>query len=321
MNKIQSIIRTMLPVASLAAVLSACEHKELCFDHTHLISVEVEFDWSLAPEADPASMAAYFFSDKGDEERFVFTDNRGGRIMIPFGNYNGIGTNNDNTDWAGLRNESDIETIETYTAGTEVLAGNGFETYSLPRARGAEDEHFISSPGMMWSARTDNIRLQITDTLGHVVFTPSEAICHYKVIINDVENLKYLHGSAIDATLTGMSEGFLHGSQQATDTHATLPFTLAADPDSPNTLETSFLTFGESPAQHYPHYLTVYLRLTDGTKWYSTFDVTRQIQTAEDPHNVTIVVSGLKLPSPILHDEGLHPDVNDWQTIEVDLDM
>lgn len=318
---INHIAGTLLPAAAGIMLLSSsCEHKELCFDHTHLIPVDVVFDWARAADANPSSVAAYFYDGNGNEERFIFSDKNGGRIMLPYGDYCGIGTNSDDTDWAAVRNESDIETIETFTAGVEVLSGNGFETYSLPRARGSEEEAIISSPGMLWSARTDNIHLQITDTLRRVVFRPAEAICHYRVIISDVENLQYLHGSKIDATITGMAEGYIHGSDKPSDTHATIPFTLTAEPESAS-LTSSFLTFGESPARAYPHYLTVYLRLSDGTKWYSTFDVTGQVREAEDPHHVTILLSGLSLPKPILHDAGLHPEVNDWQTIEVDLNM
>ncbi len=320
MKALRNLTRILLPAATGIVLLTGCEHKELCFDHTHLIPVDVVFDWSNAPDADPKSMAAYFYDGKGGEERFIFAGKEGGRIMLPYGDYCGIGANSDDTDWAAVRNESDIETIETYTSGVEVLSGNGFETYSLPRARGAAEEAIISSPGMLWSARTDNIHLQINDTLRRVVFKPAEAICHYRVIISDVENLQYLHGTEIDATITGMAEGYVHGSDKPSDTHATIPFTLEADPESA-TLTSSFLTFGESPAQEYHHYLTVYLRLTDGTKWYSTFDVTDQVRAAEDRHYVTIRLSGLSLPKPILHDAGLHPEVDDWQTIEIDLSM
>ncbi|MDE6826130.1 MAG: DUF5119 domain-containing protein [Paramuribaculum sp.] len=305
----------------LAAALSSCNHKELCFDHTHLIPVDVVFDWTNAPDADPESMAAYFYNPDGEApQRFIFTDKAGGRIMVPYGDYMGLATNSDNTDWASTRNESDIETMETYTGEVSVLSGNGFDTRSIPRARAAEEERIISAPGMMWSARNDEIHLEITDTLRRVVFTPDEAVCHYTVIISDVENLRYVSGTTIDATISGMSEGYLHGSKQPTDTRATLPFDLEVEADSAR-LQASFLTFGESPSGTNPHYLTVYLLLTDGTKWYYTFDVSDQVHNAPDPHHVVIRLSGLKLPRPINHDGGFNPEVNDWQIIEVDLRM
>ena len=34
----------------LLPLLTACEHKDLCYDHPHSASVEVVFDWTAAPD-------------------------------------------------------------------------------------------------------------------------------------------------------------------------------------------------------------------------------------------------------------------------------
>lgn len=316
--------RRFLPVSAAAAAMfltASCDHKELCFDHTHIVPVEVVFDWSDAPEANPASMATYFYDSEGGRQRIIIAGKEGGRIMLPIGDYSAIATNSDDTDWAGIRNDSDIETIESFTADVSVLAGGGYDTQTLPRARSTESERIAAAPGMLWSARTDGFRITPSDTLRRIIFTPSEAICHYRVIVSDVENLRFLRGAVIDATLTGMSEGYNHGRQQPADTRVTLPFTLSPEQDDMTVLTASFLTFGESPRRSFPHILTIYLTLDDGTRWYQSFDVTEQVSDAPDPRHVTIRLDGLTLPRPIVHDEGFHPDVNEWQSIEVDLNM
>ncbi len=312
----------LIPVAATAMILaSSCDHKELCFDHTHMTPVQVVFDWCDAPDADPASMAVYFYNSAGDKERIIFSGKDGGLISLPVGDYDAIATNSDDTDWAGIRYDSDIETIESFTAEVSVLSGGGYDTRSIPRARATESERIVATPGMLWSARTDGFHLTPSDSLRHIIFTPSEAICHYEVIITDVENLRFLRGATIDATLTGMSEGYSHGRREPADTRVTLPLTLAPLNNDMTTLRGTFLTFGESPRHSYPHLLTIYLTLDDGTRWYQTFDVTDQVSDAPDPRHVTIRIDGLPLPRPIIHDEGFHPDVNDWQSIEVDLNM
>ena len=40
----------------MAFLLSSCEHKELCYGHTHTAKVNVVFDWKKAPDASPESM-------------------------------------------------------------------------------------------------------------------------------------------------------------------------------------------------------------------------------------------------------------------------
>lgn len=69
------------------------------------------------------------------------------------------------------------------------------------------------------------------------------------------------------------------------------------------------------------HKLTIYLFLTDGTKWYYTYDVTDQVSKAPDPHHVHIAVSGLTLPEPMLTGGGLMPDVKDWNDVNIDISM
>lgn len=69
----------ILLAATVIASSSSCEHKDLCMDHTHTVSLNVIFDWRNAPDAAPASMALYLYSELGGEPlRYDFTDRRGG---------------------------------------------------------------------------------------------------------------------------------------------------------------------------------------------------------------------------------------------------
>ncbi len=117
-----------------------------------------------------------------------------------------------------------------------------------------------------------------------------------------------------------MAEGYLNGKRCASDDLVTMPFTLAISDDNTE-LRGQFLTFGECPNNKANHILTIYLFLSDGSKWYYSFDVTDQVRNAPDPRHVNIVVSGLVLPRPLQSDAGLHPEVNDWQTETVDIKM
>lgn len=58
-----------------ALAVASCEHKDLCYDHSHTIDVEVVFDWRNASEAAPESMSLYLFPTNGGEAlRYEFTD-------------------------------------------------------------------------------------------------------------------------------------------------------------------------------------------------------------------------------------------------------
>ncbi|WP_025830571.1 DUF5119 domain-containing protein [Bacteroides stercorirosoris] len=49
----------------LVWLLPACDHKELCFDHAHMVDLDIRFDWSEAPDADPRTMVVHFFRMDG----------------------------------------------------------------------------------------------------------------------------------------------------------------------------------------------------------------------------------------------------------------
>lgn len=53
------------PVGILVFLLASCEHKELCYDHSHTVDVRVVLDWKNAVEASPSSMRLYLFPQDG----------------------------------------------------------------------------------------------------------------------------------------------------------------------------------------------------------------------------------------------------------------
>lgn len=310
-----------LPLLISVATVS-CNHKDLCYEHTHNIETEVVFDWSLAPDANPSSMAVVMF-DRNlamAPMRFIFSGKTGGSANIPFGQYDALAMNADLNDWAYFRNQPDIETVELYTHDTETLTAYNLMPQYVPKVRGTEDERMAATPGMAWSTRSDNITLDIDDTHKIITLYPEEIVCHYSVEILDVENLENARGEIVDGTLSGLAEGYKYGRRKATDNIVTHPFTLSISDDNVS-LKGKFLTFGECPNNKKDHILTIYLFLSDGSKWYYTFDVTDQVRNAPDPRHVNIVVHGLSLPRPLQSDAGLHPDVNEWQTETVDISM
>lgn len=51
------------------------------------------------------------------------------------------------------------------------------------------------------------------------------------------------------------------------------------------------------------------------------YDVTDQIHSAPDQRNVHIVLDGLPLPKPIVNGGGFQPSVDEWQSVDVDIEM
>lgn len=315
----------ILPIAIMAATAAAmtgCNHKDLDYDVEPTTEVRVVYDWRYAPEAQPASMALYLFDTEGSRSpmMFSFTGRDGGRVHVPFTTYGALGFNNDITDWAVMADEFDIDRQGIFTRKASELAAYGLRTASIPRARGTEDEPVVSTPGMIWADRADNITVDRSRDTCIITLYPEECVCHYTVDVLNVKNIEYIHGALLDATLSGMADGYMTGACEPSGGKATMPFTLAPDAATAS-LHGEFLTFGINPRSEAAHIMSVYMYMTDGSRWHYTFDVSKQVDDAPDPTHVHIVVSNLDLPAPISGGGGLIPDVNDWNTVHIGIDM
>ena len=120
----------------IGCLLASCEHKELCFDHSPAMEVEVVFDWKNSPEAHPESMRLYLFPKEGGEPLlYEFPNKTGGIIKVQPGEYKALCYNSD-TETIGFRNIESMETFEAYALKGILALGGSL----APRAEGTEKE-------------------------------------------------------------------------------------------------------------------------------------------------------------------------------------
>lgn len=120
----------------LLPLLTACEHKDLCYDHPHSASVEVVFDWTEAPDAYPATMSLYLYPEDGSEPmRYEFTKREGGTIVVPEGMYDALCVNSDKETHRIVDKER-METFQVTTGNTRSLRGTlATRSETAPKAR------------------------------------------------------------------------------------------------------------------------------------------------------------------------------------------
>lgn len=319
----------MKPTRAIAAafaasllVLDGCGY-ELCYDHPHTGSLRVVFDWRNAAGASPQSMSLYLFPADGEGEplRYEFTDIAGGVISVPAGTYHAACLNSD-TELVLYRNTGSRETFECYTRSTALLenyGAYGVRPETVPRAEGTETERVSLSPDMLWSGNTEGVAVA-KDSGGTLMLYPEETVCHYTVTVRNAENLRY--AAALAGSLTGMAGGVLPAIEKVSDERVTVPFDAVKSQDRAS-LHARFLTFGHHTQQEEEchHTLVIYAVLSDNVKWYYTYDVTDQVHSAPDPRHVDITLDGLPLPKPIQNGNGFHPDIDEWQTVKVDVTL
>lgn len=306
-------------IALLATLLhlSSCNY-ELCYDHPHTGDLRVVFDWRDAPGASPQSMSLYLFPSSGGEPlRYEFTDITGGVIKVPEGVYHAACINSD-TELVLYRNTGSPETFECYTRSTALLenySSYGVRSETVPRAEGTDDERVTLSPDMLWS---DNSRgVTVSKGPGNALtLYPGEAVCTYTVTVRNAENLKY--AAALGGSLSTMAGGVLPAAARVGDEHVTVPFDAYKSQDRTE-LHARFLTFGQPDGRACRHTLIIYAILSDNAKWCYTYDVTWQVHDAPDWRHVDIVLDGLPLPKPIQNGNGFRPDIDEWQTVKIDV--
>lgn len=307
-------------VVMLLSLLTACEHKDLCYDHSHTTQLEVVFDWTEAPDADPATMSLYLYPEDGSEPmRYEFTDRTGGTITVPIGVYDALCVNSDK-ETHRIQNKERMETFQVTTGDSRTLRGAlSTRSETAPLARGAEEERSVLEPEALWSDHAERLDIHPETGIQKIVLTPKSRVSYCSVEVRNVENLR--HVSAISASLTGMAGGWLAGVDELTEEKVTIPFEVHANEDK-TTLRGDLNFFGHCPKVDGTHKLMIYAQMSDGQTYYYEKDVTDQLHDpAQDPTHIVIVIDKLPLPKPITGGGGLQPTVKDWQEIYIDLPM
>lgn len=300
----------------IGCLLASCEHKELCFDHSPAMEVEVVFDWKNSPEAHPESMRLYLFPKEGGEPLlYEFPNKTGGIIKVQPGEYKALCYNSD-TETIGFRNIESMETFEAYALKGILALGGSL----APRAEGTEKERIALQPEMLYSDRNADIIIKSDVEKQQIVLYPKKVICHYDVEIRNATNLRHISMDGISGSLSSLAGGFHLGENHLTSELVTMPFELKTTGST--TLKGDFYTFGQHASNPQPHKLVVYAIMSDGNKRYYTFDVTDQVDNAPDPYNVHIILDRLPLPQPIPGEGGFQPTVDEWEeTVPIDISM
>lgn len=317
MKLIALLLRTMaLTVASL--LWHGCDQRELCYDHSHGVPVEVTFDWSAAPDAAPSTMVVWAFpADGTDGQRFelpVARRSASSHIRLTPGSYTLL-CYNGSTD---LNREGGMCFDDLYitTAGYSLL-GPLNRSDKAPRPSDTEDEPVRTQADHLY-CHTLQQPLTIKPTDGasgvshRVQFTPRRVTAVWNIRIEDIVNLTpALEASAI---VTGVAERWHFASSAPTGAEVTVPFPLTVC--SEGCLKASVVLFGDAA----PHDVSHRLRVYTGSKYYYDYDITAQVHSASgNAANIDIVVKGMTLPST---GSEMAPGMSDWEDgDEVEIDM
>lgn len=326
-------------IAGLAAVLTSCTHKELCYthrEHAHRYHVNIiadyrhdweenygHMDWQsnwpdhylpyddLRPEKPSGLRVVNYKDDQGYNVHNISAD--GGVVNLYEGENNILFYNNDTEYIVFSRLQQGNRATTRATTRTKTRA-----TY-VGSKYGNENEETMTPPDMLYANYWDTyIPEKVLDptpfeiTLQPLVFT-------YKVRYEFTAGLEYV--AIARGALTGMAKSVLMDTGETSEEAATVLYDCSLADYGVRALVTSF-GIPDFPNINYPtrapvrNSLNLELLLKNGKLMTLDFDVTDQVHA--QPHGGVIVVSGIEIKA----EDGsqgsgaFDVDVNDWGDYE-----
>lgn len=317
-TKIYSYLRCLCALLPLLAMLS-CQ-KELCYDHTHGGQVlRIEFDWGWQTPDDVKGMTVLLYPEAGGAPvRYDLAGRSGGVVNITSGRYKALCINAD--DRLLLTGTDSWETVAVTTAETEALSRSYFRNTrtEIPRARGTEGETVRQEPPLLYTDKLLTVDIRAVEGEQVIRFTPVMPLGMLHVRVENVVNAAFVE--AVSAAVSGLSSGMSLTGLGPSEDHCTVPVNLQLSEDG--TLEGTLYFFGHCPSdEELSHFLTIYSMLIDGSKQYTTFDITSQMHDAEDPLHPEALIEELPLPKPQPIDGGFDPSLDRWIDIPIETGM
>ncbi|MCM1501884.1 MAG: DUF5119 domain-containing protein [Bacteroidales bacterium] len=320
-----------LVIAPFLVALTSCVHRTFEYDSGQTAWLDVEFDWCNEPDANPASMSLYMFpADGGEPLRYEFVGCEGGTIRVAPDIYHAICINSDSRDifYRNIysHNTFDVTTAESTSLNFGTAAGGLLHTMRIPRATGTENQLLVNQPPLLWSQSVTSFEVTVSPKADNrqsnqvLTMRPERIVDIYKVTVKKIINVQSI--SALSATISDMSDGYLAGQHMPNEIPATITMELVHNKDKATACG-SFLTFGHCPVNRRPHKLMLLALLNDGSQCHFEFDVSNQAHDAPDADNVHhIMVECIELPMVVGGSGGgFTPSVDEWQNVDIGLEM
>lgn len=314
----------LLAITMTMLLLTSCTHKDLDFPEGNS-QLEVFFNWSLVPDAQPDGMLLTLFSGSSQPVSFHFANPEGGSLMVPSKNY-GMIAYNDNIENLQTRgsiwNDFEIFAVPTVMTSISQMFAS---TRNIPKAPGTENQQIISEPDFLWVSACKDVDVKGGKT---ITMQMKSSTIIFPFSITGVENIGQI--TNIAASISGMSGSCYPASGTISAPDCIIPFELKSDGVS--TIYGQVRTFGHSddePADT-RHILVVYFQTADNSKYYVPIDVTDGIHKwilqhppggGQTPDDSYIEITDFSIPEPIGEDSGLQPAVDEWKEIDINIRM
>ena len=333
----------------LLLTLFACkaELRELCYDHSHGDSGNLDLELDLELELDlkleldvkvdiqvdtviptPEYMKVNFYLPGKDGLSYTeFVGPKGGKINTPPATYVML-IYNFGTEYIQIRNEGNINTIEAFTSDITATKGATLRGFSPSKRAGEEAEGddipdepqgpVIFAPDhLLVTRQTVVIPDMSNETRTITVYaTVSDVVETYAFEVPNVQGAEYVQ--SVEAFVTNQSRSNFFGRQEISKDPATIWFPVGVDREK-GYLFTVFNTFGKLPGES-RSFLHLLIINTDGEEIRITTDITEQFDHPEpDRDHIIVIDQEIVVPPPSEGGGGIAPTVDPWDEENTDV--
>lgn len=284
--------------------LSACEHKELCYDHTHGADVRILFDWQLlADSLRPDGMrVACYPATGGSGWLFDFADLSGGVVHLPPTTYQVVCYNND-TQWVAVEDDTRTKGLHVYTGETKAPDGTPA----------------CLTPDFLCGTKQNDVEVKDPELAGEQVIQlqPKRLTSRYTYEVNGLRGLERM--ADFRAELTGMI-GELSITTEGVFA-ARIDTLLFTGQRVGSQLVGEFLTFGYQDGC--PQDFKLYLKTQTGKVHLLRQSVSEQIISAPRVGTVgdvhLVLNFDFTLPADSTDSGGFDVSADDWEDVNIDI--
>lgn len=311
--------RTISYITVCLLALTACEHKDLCYDHPHDKEIRIDFDWSnIRSENIPQVMRVVFHIPNDDPDLEYDLPPSGGIVRVPDGEYEILTYDNDDvsTEWENA-NDGNIETTIFHTPRWKAIPQAG-KVYVTP-------EHSCSD---------DLPHVVLSDNPGSrsITLVPERKTSLITYEIHGIRKLE--QAGAIYGTLSGISAEYALAEDRSIESQiegkeSVVGFKAEI---TGGEITGKFYLFGcgftlhEVEEHENEHIFTVYIVNKQGKYISIPVDVTGQL-SCETRYGKVVdrhLVINLDTEVPDKEEEGgtgsfFDPDVDEWEDVEEDI--
>lgn len=315
---------TYVMVVLVAGLFTACDYKELCYDHHHAdkpnlilkldlkLDIDIDIDIKDGEHTEikiPSHMVVCFYDTlSGALKKMTYVGPYGGPLQVNPGTYDMVVYSFD-TEWTQVRGESNRKHLEAFTSDITNSKSPQFAYFFAPSSdTTSAPGPIIYTPDHLLVTRK---RIEIPQySLEELVITieavASTVVETYGFEVTNITGIEYI--STVEAFITNQSRSSFFGRGELNQEPATIYFPMEVNRDS-MTLKTAFNTFGKLPGES-RSYLNLLLTDEEGNPYTIVTDITDQF--GDSAHTI-VIQDTVVIPPPSQGGSGIAPTVEEWE--------